>query len=167
MSPSAQHPIPAGGDTGPNGPRGAAFLLAQVGAHAAARFADRIAELDLTPPQAGLLRVIGTQPGSSQQQVASRLGMLPSRLVPLVDDLEERGLVHRERSRSDRRQYELTLTRDAGSLMRRLRGAARAHDREMCRSLGEDEREVLADLLARIAGAEGLDDGVHPGYRRM
>ena len=32
---------------------GAAFLLAQLGAHAARRFADRVAELDLTPPQAG------------------------------------------------------------------------------------------------------------------
>jgi hypothetical protein len=39
-------------------PRGAAspaFLLAQVGAHAAAKFAERLAALDLTPSLVGTL----------------------------------------------------------------------------------------------------------------
>jgi hypothetical protein len=39
---------------------GSAFLLAQLGAHAAAGFAARIAALDLTPAQAGLLRLMRT-----------------------------------------------------------------------------------------------------------
>src|SRR3954451_5866670 len=38
---------------GPQAQGGAAFLLAQLGSHAARLFADRIAALDLTPPQAG------------------------------------------------------------------------------------------------------------------
>lgn len=37
-------------------PSGVAFLLTQVGTHAARRFAERVAELDITPPVAGLLR---------------------------------------------------------------------------------------------------------------
>jgi hypothetical protein len=57
---------------------GSAFLLAQLGAHATTLFAERIAPLDLTPPQAGFLRLVAAEPGSSQQAIASRLGMTAS-----------------------------------------------------------------------------------------
>jgi len=60
--------------------------------------AMRIKALDLTPAQAGLLRLIAWQPGQSQQEVARTLGTPPSRLVLLVDRLEERGLIERRRN---------------------------------------------------------------------
>ena len=50
---------------------GSAFLLAQVGAHAAQRFTERIGELDLTPAQVGLLRLVASRPGQSQQAPGS------------------------------------------------------------------------------------------------
>src|SRR5690242_19798162 len=71
----------------------AAFLLAQVGAHAASKFAERLAALDLSPPDAGVLRILASKPAITQQALASHLGVLPSRLVGLVDDLEARGLI--------------------------------------------------------------------------
>jgi DNA-binding MarR family transcriptional regulator len=152
----------------PSGGRsGVAFLLAQVGAHAAGRFATRVSELDLTPAQAGLLRAVSTAPGSSQQQLATRLGLLPSRVVAFVDALEERGLVRRERSSADRRQYALRLTSDGQVLMRRLSGVARSHDRDLSAALTAPEREQLTELLQRIAAHQGLTPGVHPGYRKL
>ena len=42
------------------------------------------------------------------------MGALPSRIVRLVDELEERGLVERRRSAADRRNYELHTAADAG-----------------------------------------------------
>src|SRR5580658_10438519 len=60
-----------------------AFLLSQLGAHATALFSDRVASLDLTPPQVGFLRLVGYEAVSSQQAIAGRLGIAPSRLVPL------------------------------------------------------------------------------------
>src|ERR1700759_403769 len=87
-----------------------AFLAAQLGAYAAERFGERAAALGFTRPQAGLLRLISREPGQSQQAVARVLGTPPSRLVALVDDLEERGLVERRRNPGDRRNYELHLT---------------------------------------------------------
>src|ERR1700731_770920 len=92
---------------------GNAFLLAQLGAHATTLFAERIAALDLTPPQAGFLRLVATEPGSSQQAIAGRLGIAPSRLVPIVDGLEQRGLIERRRDPDDRRNHALYLTADA------------------------------------------------------
>lgn len=151
----------------PTGPRGPAFLLAQLGSHATARFAERIAALDLTPPLVGLLGAVAGAPGSSQSEIAGRLGLFPSRLVAMVDTLEERGLVRRERSRTDRRQYSLLPTDAGRDLLRRVGQVARAHDRDLCAALTADERDTLTALLARVAQQQGLAPGVHPGFRRL
>jgi DNA-binding MarR family transcriptional regulator len=144
---------------------GNAFLLAQLGAEAAARFARRIASLDLTPAQAGLLRLIAWQPGQSQQALASQLGTPPSRLVLLLDELEERGLTERRRNPSDRRHHALYLTGDGTRLMARLGQIGAAHEDDICAPLNAAERAQLHGLLTRIAGHHGLTAGVHPGYR--
>ena len=88
-----------------DGAPGSAFLLTQLGTYAAQEFAKRVAELDLTPPQAGLLRAISLEPGRSQQALARHLGTPATRLVALVDGLEQRGLVERRRNPDDRRLY--------------------------------------------------------------
>ena len=67
---------------------GLAFLLSQVGAHAAARFAERLGPMDLTPAHAGILRAIERADGLSQQALGERLGVFPSRLVGMLDELE-------------------------------------------------------------------------------
>lgn len=145
---------------------GSAFLLAQLGAHAAARFAQRISELDLTPAQAGLLRLITRNPGQSQQAIARQLGTPASRLVLLVDGLEERGLIERRRDPADRRHYALYLTGDGTAFMKELGRLGAAHEDAMTEGLTADERAVLNDLLSRLAARQDLTPGVHPGYRR-
>ena len=83
-------------------PTGAAFLLAQLGAHAADLFGERIAVLGITPPHAGILRMIAAMPSCNQQSLAKRLGVLPSRMVMLIDELAEKGVVERRRSHGRR-----------------------------------------------------------------
>jgi DNA-binding MarR family transcriptional regulator len=146
---------------------GSAFLLAQVGAHAAQRYAERIAELDLSPAQVGLLRLVATRPGQSQQAIAAQLGTQPTRLVALVDGLEKRGLIERHRNPEDRRLYALELTEDGRALMSRIALASMAHERALTAALTEDERATLHALLTKIADEQGLTPGVHPGYLRL
>ncbi|MHA6630765.1 MarR family winged helix-turn-helix transcriptional regulator [Pseudonocardia sichuanensis] len=131
------------------------------------RFSERAAELDLTPPQIGLLRLIAASPGQSQQTVAQRLGLPPSRLVALVDALADRGLVERRRNPGDRRLHALHTTDAAEAVLARVAAVGREHDDALCRSLDADERAQLRSLLARIADDQGLTPGVHPGYRRL
>jgi DNA-binding MarR family transcriptional regulator len=144
---------------------GPAFLLAQLGAHAAMRFAQRLTEHHLTPALVGILRLLRETPGQSQQALAERLGVQPSRLVPLVDDLEERGLIRRERSRADRRVNAVELTADGVALLRTVSAIVRAHEASLFAGLDADELATLTGLLARIADQQGLAGGVHPGYR--
>jgi DNA-binding MarR family transcriptional regulator len=151
----------------PRGSGSAAFLLAQVGAHAAARFAERLAALDLAPPHAGILRAIGASPGLSQQALSTMLGILPSRLVSLLDELEGRGLLERRNQPEDRRTYALHLTEKGRQALEAIGRLAREHGDALCASLNEREREQLASLLLRIAEQQRLAPGVHPGFRRL
>src|SRR4029450_5226698 len=88
----------------------AAFLLSQLGHRSASVFAELIASIDLTPPHAGILRAIASEPGRSQQALSGQLGLLPSRVVAYVDELEDRGYVERRRNPEDRRLHALYLT---------------------------------------------------------
>jgi DNA-binding MarR family transcriptional regulator len=144
-----------------------AFLLAQVGAHAAARFAERLGPHGLTPGHVGSLRVIAAAAGSSQQAVAARLGMFPSRLVALVDELQELGLVERRESPRDRRICLLAVTARGRQVLDSLRRVAREHQDALLAALNTEERRVLASLLLRIADQQELRRGVHPGFKKL
>ena len=144
-----------------------AFLLAQLGGYTAERFGERAAALDFTRPQAGLLRLISREPGLSQQAVARRLGTPPSRLVALVDGLEQRGLIERRRNPGDRRNYALHLTAAGEQAMAALSQVALDHEEAISAPLTPAERAQLNKLLAKLAAAHGLTPGVHPGYRNL
>lgn len=146
-------------------PTGVAFLLTQLGTHAAARFAERVGAIGLDPPTVGLLRMIARQPGRSQQSLAEELGVVRSRVVALVDNLEGKGLVERHRSPVDRRNHELRLTAEATRVLARMREIGVAHEREICAALSPDEHARLRELLEAIAEQQGLNPGVHPGFR--
>ena len=144
-----------------------AFLLAQLGAYAAERFGERAAALDFTPPQAGLLRLISREPGQSQQAIARRLGTPPSRLVALVDGLEQRGLIERRRNPGDRRNYALHPTAAGEQAMADLGQASLEHEQAISAPLTQAERAQLSKLLGKLAAAHGLGPGIHPGYRNL
>jgi DNA-binding MarR family transcriptional regulator len=148
-------------------PQGAAFLLAQVGAHAAARFGERVHDVGLSRPQSGILGLLTANPGISQQELAQLLGMLPSRVVALVDEMEEAGLLRRQRDDVDRRRNSLVLTPAGKAALQKVAAVARAHEDDICAGLAASERRQLIGLLERIAAQQGLTPGVHPGYKSL
>src|SRR4051794_12466978 len=111
---------------------GVAFLLAQLGAHGAMRFAERMSAIGLTPPDAGLMRKIGADEGISQQALAEHLGVLPSRMVALIDNLEQKKLVERVSNSEDRRTYALRLTTRGRQVMADVNRIATEHERDFC-----------------------------------
>lgn len=146
---------------------GVAFALSQLGFHAAMRFAEAIEPLGLTPPHVGILRIVGLEPGQSQQALANRLGIAPNRLVALIDELEARELIRRDRPPTDRRVFALRLTADGERMLERLREIGIVHERALTAALTPDEAQELAAQLRRIADQQGLDPGVHPGLRKL
>ena len=144
-----------------------AFLLAQVGAHAASQFAERLGVIELAPSDAGILRLLRIAAGLSQQELAAKLQIHPSRMVAILDNLEKRGLVERKANPDDRRLYSLHLTPAGGEALERIGRVAREHQEALLSSLSKEERDTLSTLLLRIADQQGLVRGVHPGYQRL
>jgi DNA-binding MarR family transcriptional regulator len=95
------------------------------------------------------------------------LGTPPSRLVALVDGLEQRGLLERRRNAVDRRNYELHLTAAGRDAMRVLGAVGAEHEAAITSPLTRAERDELGRLLGKLADAHGLTPGVHPGYRTL
>lgn len=144
-----------------------AFLLAQLGAHAASQFAERLGVLELTPPDAGILRLLRIAAGLSQQELAAKLKIHPSRLVAILDNLEKRGFVERRANPDDRRLYSLYLAKNGEEALESIGKIAREHQDALLSALSTEERDQLGNLLLRIADHQGLMRGVHPGYQRL
>jgi len=145
----------------------AAFLLAQLGYHAGERFGERMRAIGLSRPHAGILRLVASMPECSQRSLADRLGILPSRIVVLIDELEKMELVHRKRSQTDRRNYELALTSKGQRVWQQVADLAAEHEKEICAPLNLQERKTLVNICQKLAQAHGLTPGVHPGFRRL
>ena len=145
----------------------AAFLLAQLGAHAADRFAQRLGALQLSPADAGILRLLRMAAGISQQELSVRLQLHPSRLVAILDNLERRQLVERKPNPQDRRLYSLHLTNEGREILGQIGKLAREHQEALLSALSGEDRTKLAELLQRVADEQGLTRGVHPGYQRL
>jgi DNA-binding MarR family transcriptional regulator len=148
---------------GDRAPSTLAFLLSQVGIHASRRFAERIAEVDLTPPLFRILNLVDAAEGKSQQAIGEAIEVPASRMVALVDELEQRGLVERRPDPADRRVRALYLTRKGRKTLSRGREIAREHEEDLTRGLAAADRERLVALLQKMVDEQTLGKGVHPG----
>ena len=151
------------GVAGDGAPSSIGFLLSQVGLYAARRFAQRIGEVDLHPPLFRVLNVVDTAEGQSQQAIGEAIGAPASRMVAIVDELEQRGLVERRPHPRDRRVRALYLTPDGRKLLARGRQVAAEHERDLTRGMSEADRRRLVALLQKLVEAQGIGAGVHPG----
>lgn len=142
---------------------GAAFLLSQMGIHSGRLWAQRMAALDVDPRHAALLRLVAAEEGRSQRALGEQMRLPPSRMVSLIDELEDRGLLERRSVPGDRRIRALHLTAEGRRALDRVLRVSAEHEAAMCEGLGGPEREQLIALLSRIAAQQGLAPGVHPG----
>ena len=115
----------------------------------------------LTAPQLLILREIAAAPdGITASSVAQNITLSPATVSNVIDRLEQRQLIHRERSTQDRRRVVLSLT-ELG--VARLNAAPRPLQEEFIRkfqALADWEQSQLVAGMQRIAtmmDAERLD----------
>lgn len=138
------------------------FLLSQLGYATSRRFRQALAPLSLEPRQFAMLRFIRMEEGRSQQAIGEALQIPASRMVALVDDLQERGYVERRQDLTDRRTRALHLTPTGRLLLDKAWKLAVAGERRTCQGLSEGDRARLLHLLGKVAANYGLDVPVHP-----
>ena len=102
-------------------------------------------------------------PAPTQLQLADAVGRDKTRLIPILDRLEERGLIHRQPDPSDRRNRIVGLTDPGRALLSSCRQAIRAMEAELLDILEPSERAIFLTALEKLvlATAAPPRDGQH------
>ncbi len=125
----------------------AGYLLLKAGTQFHTVVDDALAALDLTGRQLLVLTFTSAEEHLSQQALSVRLGLDPTIVVGLVDELENRGLVTRERDPEDRRRHRLGITAKGRKLHATAVRAVTDAERDFLAPLGRSDREALRRLL--------------------
>jgi DNA-binding MarR family transcriptional regulator len=113
------------------------------------RVAEALDSIGLTPALFALLNVLGAREGAIQQQLSSEMGIDPSAMVTLIDELEHGELAERRRRPGDRRAWEIAITPKGRRTLARARGLAARVEDEVLGGLTDAERTQLLALLRR------------------
>jgi DNA-binding MarR family transcriptional regulator len=113
----------------------------------------------LTPAQYDLLfPLLDAGDALGLRELARAAGVSAPTATRMVDGLEARGLVTRERSAEDRRAVRLALTEAGADAVRERRALLLARRRALFDRLAPAERRAAAKVLERLAAAyEGVD----------
>jgi DNA-binding MarR family transcriptional regulator len=111
------------------------------------RTAEALGSIGLTPARFALLNVLGAREGTIQQQLSSDMGVDPSAMVKLINELEDAGLAERRRRPGDRRAWEVAITPEGRRTLERARRLAAQVEDEVLGGLSAAERDRLLALL--------------------
>src|SRR3954452_2752840 len=123
------------------------LTLVKLGKEILERAEDPLAALGLSPRQYLLLAVLGTDAPPSQLELAGLCGLLPAQVVPVLDELERRGLVARQRSEEDRRRSVVRLTLAGEQTLAKADELARSIEESLFGDLDASAREQLNGTL--------------------
>lgn len=121
-------------------------------------FVQEAREIDLSPGRFATLMLIGRNPGISQTALATANGRDKSTLTPILEDLERRGFILREKMKTDRRSYQLTLTDAGKKMLDQLTVCAKRHDDNLDRIIGPKDRAKFLKILQKIAAEIGREE---------
>jgi len=113
------------------------------------RTAEALDSIGLTPALFALLNVLGAREGTIQQQLSSEMGIDPSAMVKLINELESTGLAERRRRPGDRRAWKVTITPKGRRTLERARQLVTQVEDEVLGGLTAADRRQLLTLLRR------------------
>ena len=123
------------------------FQLGVAGSRITQSFSRRIERTGLTHKQVGLLAVVDAGLASSQREIAAQLGVAPSLVVSLVDQLVNIGAVRRTRSTRDRRVQAVEITDEGRGLLRLAADVVETLDIDLRKHLSPGDQQDLDRLL--------------------
>jgi DNA-binding MarR family transcriptional regulator len=110
---------------------------------------------EISTRQAAMLRELRASGPLSQVALARATASDPAFVVRLLDDLEERGLVNRSRSETDRRQMVVSLTADGRHALRPLDAVFGQLEHAAGGALTREERATFVALTRKVTRSLG------------
>jgi DNA-binding MarR family transcriptional regulator len=126
------------------------YALRRAQMSAVAEFLEAFREVDLRPTQFAVLTLISENPGVRQTEVCDALGIQKANFVPLLNELERRGLALRKPAAADRRSSALHLTPLGNSTLQRARSIHEEYENRYVARLGRRGRDQLLALLNKV-----------------
>jgi DNA-binding MarR family transcriptional regulator len=136
----------------------AGMLLVKIGRAAERWFAEALKPSGLTPRHLGVLFEVGARP-TSQQALIDSIGVDPSKLVGILNDLEADGLILRRRDPEDRRRHIVELSKEGRAQLAAGKQAASTVEERLFADLDAKQRKQLHGLLAQVADSTGVLEG--------
>jgi len=90
-------------------------------------------------------------PAPTQSELAASVGRDKTRLIPILDRLEARGLLRRTPDPADRRNRVVALTTEGRELLASCRAGIREVEAELLAVLDPNERAAFVAVLDRLA----------------
>ncbi len=104
------------------------------------------------PMELKVLLHIAHHPGCTASDLSRHSGRDKAQVTRLIQQLEQRGWVHRTADERDRRSHRLEITPTGEAIHDQVRAARDAHARVVLSRLDETEQAQLAGLLAKLNG---------------
>lgn len=117
---------------------------------AAARVEAAVHPFGLSASQFGVLDTIDTRGAVHQQELAEALGRSKAQMTAIIDALESRGHVRRERHPSDRRYITVHLTESGARVLQDAAPVRTAAIIDLMSELTGEQRARLARLCRRL-----------------
>jgi MarR family transcriptional regulator, transcriptional regulator for hemolysin len=128
---------------------GTLIFLTSKSMEAAAEYEFR-KKLGLTPSQWKVILALNLFDGLSQRELADKINVDGSTLVPVIDKMEENGLLERKPDPKDRRHNRLYLTKKSGSIVDSIIETILQLRKTLYKGLSRDDLELMRPALKRI-----------------
>jgi len=129
------------------------FHLAQAAVFTYGLFERHVGEpFGLRKTEYSMLLLLLANGPLSPKRLAQALALSAPNLTMLLDRLQERGLLKRERSQTDRRSQNIVLTDEGLRVAQASAAAAGPMERDLLERLSPAERAMLIELLGKVAG---------------
>lgn len=113
-------------------------------------FTETFATLDLTQKQVSALWLVHDNPGISQIDLGGRLRMDRATTMTIVNRLQDRAFMRRERSTSDGRKQALYVTEAGADALAEAKRCIGEHEAWLKSRFTTDEINKLVEMLSRI-----------------
>lgn len=125
----------------------------QIGLH----LADKTAELGVSAEEAHLLSYLESYSPAPIYELQRVFGHRPSTLTGLLDRLERRGLVRRERNPEDGRSFLITLTGSGRELAGRVSGLVSQFEAHVLTDVDERALAGFREVMDAIGGVAQVE----------
>jgi MarR family transcriptional regulator for hemolysin len=106
--------------------------------------------------------ILTMQDGISQKEIANRLGLEAATLIPIIDNMEKKGLVIRQVDKDDRRNNRIYRTEKVDALWDQMIECALKIRKISVKNISENHITIMRDSLDKIF--ENLNIHFNVGY---